>query len=248
MSSFVSIADSMEITQITLGGVLIQDPMTLLTDIVLGVECLILAALLRSEAARSRISKLFMWFLILMGIGSIEGGIINHGWYYLLGPGGKAPMVLIVGSSLPFLMLGNVLSLVGRNVMSDQRIKWLKILIAVEMGAWWSYLFTWPIELLDFKAMVPHLFAGLILFVAVLQLYARVRDPHPARQQMLWAIASLLPVGLVQVLKISPDKWFNMFDLVHVLLLIPMYLIYLAGKAFADLEPNTISHLQEANG
>ena len=65
---------------------------------------------------------------------------------------------------------------------------------------------------------------------------------------MLWAIVALLPVGIVQALKISPDKWFNMFDLVHVLLLIPMYLIYLAGKKFADLEPNKISHLQEANG
>ena len=226
----------MELTQITLGGFLIQEPVTLLTDLLLGGECLYLATRLYPVSKPASASRMIMIFLIIMGIGTIEGGIVNHGWYYLFGPGWKTPMVLLVGSSLPFLMLGNVLSLKGRDVLSPKWFNWLYGFIAVEYLGWLISLCSWSLDEIDFKAMIPHLGIGLVAFVAALQGLARRRDPHPARDQMLWAIAAILPVAVVQVLKISPARWFNMFDLAHILLLLPMYLIYRAGKQFASME------------
>lgn len=221
----------MEITQIMIGGYLIQDPMTLLTDIILGVQCLGLAFVLWKRGSHSTESKWIALFLLILGIGSLEGGIVNHGWYYLFGPGWKLPMVLIVGSSLPFLMMGNLTSI--RSLLSPSAFKALSWLVVLEYLGFLGYLSTQPIEIIDFKSMVPHLAIGLILFVTVLQVFGINKDPHRARTLMIWGIITLLPVGIVNILKISPDKWFNMYDLVHVLLMLPMYLIFLSGLAFA---------------
>ncbi len=221
----------MEITQIMVGGFLIQDPMTLLTDLILGVQCLGMALLLWRKGHHRVESRWIVFFLLLLGIGSVEGGIVNHGWYYLFGAGWKLPMVLIVGSSLPFLMMGNLYSI--RSLLSPSAFRILSWLVVVEYLGFLGYLTTQPIEIIDFKAMVPHLAIGLILFVTGLQIFGVNRDPHKARSLMLWGIITLLPVGIVNILKISPDKWFNMYDLVHVLLMLPMYLIFLSGLAFA---------------
>lgn len=222
----------MEITQIMIGGFLIQDPMTLLTDLILGAQCFGLAFLLWKRGNHAAESRWIFFFLLVLGIGSIEGGIVNHGWYYLFGPGWKLPMVLLVGSSLPFLMMGNVYSI--RALVSPRTFKALSWLVLLEYLGFLGFLTTQPIEVIDFKSLVPHLSIGLLVFVPLLQRYAIKKDPHKSRRMMLWGIASTLPVGAVNILKISPDKWFNMYDLVHVLLMITVYLIFLSGIHFAD--------------
>lgn len=222
----------MEITQIMIGGVLIQDPMTLLTDLILAAQCLILAFWLWQKGNHQPVARWIVGFFVMLGIGSIEGGIVNHGWYYLFGPGWKLPMVLIVGSSLPFLMVANAISI--QPLLPAHTFRLLLFVIALEFVGFLIYLTTLPIETIDFKSMVPHLAVGLLLFVTMIQVYALNKDPHPARNLMLWGIVALVPVGIVNILKISPDKWFNMYDLVHVLLMLPIYLFYRAGLRFSE--------------
>jgi len=222
----------MEVTQIMIGGFLVQDPMTLLTDLILGFQCLGMALFLLNKEKQTTESRLIALFLLMLGIGSIEGGIVNHGWYYLFGPGWKLPMVLIVGTSLPFLMMGNLYSI--RSLIASRTFKALMWVVALEYIGFLVFLTTLPLESIDFKAMVPHLAIGLLLFVTLVQLFAIKRDPHSARNLMLWGMATLVPVGIVNLLKFSPDKWFNMYDLVHVLLMVPMYLFFLSGLRFAN--------------
>lgn len=221
----------MEITQIIVGGFLIQDPMTLLTDLILAVQCLGMGFILWQKGNHRIESKWIAGFLFMLGIGSLEGGIVNHGWYYLFGPGWKLPMVLIVGTSLPFLVIGNVYSI--RSLVSKGAFQLLNWLVLLEYLGFLGFLSIQPIEQIDFKAMVPHLAICLILFVTLIQSYAIRKDPHQSRRLMLWAMVAILPVGIVNVMKISPDKWFNMYDLVHVLLMVPMYIIFLSGLQFA---------------
>lgn len=224
----------METTQIMIGGFLIQEPMTLLTDLILGFQCLALAYLLWQKGKQSTISRWIVVFLVLLGIGSIEGGIVNHGWFYLFGVTWKLPMVLIVGSSLPFLILANVCSL--KQVVTPGTFRILRWLVGLEYLVFLGYLTTQPLETIDFKTMTPHLAIGLLIIVTLLQAYGVRKDPHSSRNLMLWGIAMLLPGGLVNLIQYSPDKWFNMFDLVHVLLMIPVYLFFHAGLAFARRE------------
>lgn len=222
----------MEITQIMIGGFLIQDPMTLLTDLILGVQCLGLALLLWKKGKHTKEGTWIALFLLILGIGSIEGGIVNHGWYYLFGPGWKLPMVLLVGSSLPFVMMANIYSM--RSLVSSGILKTLSGFVLLEYLCFLGYLATQPMEAIDFKSLVPHLSIGLLVFIPLLQRYAIKKDPHKSRSLMLWGIASTLPVGAVNILRISPDKWFNMYDLVHVLLMVTVYLFFLSGLSFAN--------------
>lgn len=221
----------MEITQIMIGGFLIQDPMTLLTDLILGIQCLVLAFFLWKRGNHVAESKWIVFFLLILGIGSIEGGIVNHGWYYLFGPGWKLPMVLLVGSSLPFLMIGNVYSI--RSLVSPATFKTLNSLVLLEYLGFLGFLTTQPIEVINFSSLVLHLVIGILVFTPLIQGYGNRKDPHRSRKLMLWGIATTLPAGAVNVLKISPDKWFNMYDLVHVLLMVTVYIFFLSGLSFA---------------
>ncbi|MDP5169007.1 MAG: hypothetical protein NWR72_02090 [Bacteroidia bacterium] len=219
-----------EITFIELLGVKIQDPMTLFTDLLLGFQCLALAWFLYRQPVKAESNLWFLLYFLLMGIGSIEGGFVNHGFFYLLGPGWKSPMVLIIGLSLSCLQYANLLTV--KETLNPRSYSLLRACIPVQFFFFLLYLTQFPLTEIDFKMLVPHLAIGLFLFVVILQVYGHFTAPRAGRRTLLLSILLILPVGIVTIAKYSPDKWFNQFDLVHVLLLLPMYLIYKAAALF----------------
>lgn len=215
-----------EVTFIELRGLMIQDPMTLFTDLLLGIQCLYYAWRLRGSQATELGG--FFWFFLLMGIGSIEGGFVNHGFYYLLGPGWKSPMVLIIGLSLSCLQWASLAS--GKEHITPRVFRVLRLLIVLQWIGFLIYLSRFPLGEIDFKMLVPHLFIGLFVFVLILQAYFYFLDRRPSRQWLMAGVLAIIPAGLVTVLRYSPDKWFNQFDLVHVLLIPAMWLMWKSVK------------------
>ncbi len=206
--------------------------MTLFTDLLLGGVCLLFAYrlfFLRSHAASTR---WFTAFFVMMGIGTIEGGLVNHAFFYLLGPGWKAPMVLIIGSSLTVLQLANLYTM--QSLFSPRTLRSLQRIVALQILGFLLYIGRFPLEQIDFKVLHPHLGVGLVLFVGLLQGYGQSRDPHPGRRWMLLSVASLVPAGIVGATQFSPDKWFNYHDLGHVLMIPSMYFIFMAACAFSS--------------
>ncbi len=227
----------MELTFIQLAGVTIQEPITFLTDVLLGIECLIFFFILWTRYNESPVARWTAAFFLLFGLGTIEGGIVNHAIQYMVGPAWKFPMVLLVGSSIPCLVIASLYSLRPRVLNKPTYSFWIA-LVSVEYVAFLIYLTQQPRVEINFKTLIPHLVVGMVLFAASLQYYGHRRDPQIARKWKLAGIIATLPAGLIVLLKINPNIWFNTFDLVHVVLMVPTYLIFVSAKSFAQHTPD----------
>lgn len=218
-----------EVTFLELGGWLIQDPMTVFTDLLLAGLCGYCTwRLYRAELA-PRLRRWFMAFFLLMALGCFVGGILNHAVFYLLDYSWKLPMVLLIGLSMSALQMAGLYAVQPR-IQSRffhlfRALIWLQIAL-IPLWMWLS-----PAEDMGIRVLVPHLAVGLFVFLVPLQAVGHFRWQRSGSKIMLYGLLLMLPATVVQLTQMNLHRWFNQNDLGHVLLMVPLYVFFLAALA-----------------
>lgn len=202
-----------ELITVSLGGVIIQEPSTVITNFMIAVAAIFYYYKIRKYTAGNSVIKFASLFFLFLFWSSILGGVIGHGLQYYTGLIGKIPGWYLGMASIAMLERAAIIQ--AGYFLSQKRKQILSILNFIEI----AIFMTLSLLKLQFIFVEMHAFYGLFIVVFTLECiyYRKSRD----RESLFvfaatgWGIIAVL----CHALKISPHPWFNYNDLSHVFMI-----------------------------
>jgi hypothetical protein len=204
-------------------GIRVDEPMTTLTDLVVSAVCFYAFYTLTKKKLPGRTQLYFRYYFLLMGIATCLGGLVGHGFLYLLSFGWKLP--------------GWITSMLSVALIERSAIQHAKPLIKPGIGK--SFLIINVFELviimtitmitLDFAWVEFHSGYGLLGVVAPFHgwVYYKTRDRGSAFILLAVGLASV--AALFYMNKVSIHTWFNYLDISHTVMAIAAFVFYLGA-------------------
>jgi len=204
---------------ITVSGIYINEPGGLITDLMIGILCLIL--LLKLPPPRDAFQKYWALFIAMIGLGGI-GGALVHGFPTVLG---SSLFYWMWSLKNVFLPIGNYFAaFVMLSVAFPSMIRKLNILLIIKLVVANAFMFYT-------YSFLPIVIDIALTYFLVIWLSIRLMRIIPAYKQIRNAFLVVLFSGVLYLVKYDIDPiWFSHKDLVHVFVLISVYLIYKAIK------------------
>ncbi len=206
------------------------EPMTFLTDYVLGAVSLWLSVRLFAHGRREGQRAVTFWAtgFAMLGIAALTGGAY-HGLPLVLGQTAakilwKATVYSIGLASLLFFT-----SAVMATVTKPLR-RWLLYLAAAKLlvyGTWMSFH--------DAFAYVIYEYSPTLVVILALQVYAGFKRKAASAP---WVVAGVLlsfAGAAIQMSGLAPHRHFNHNDLYHVIQIVAMIALYKGGRLLRDL-------------
>lgn len=214
-----------EITSIDIAGIKILEPVTSITDLLVTAVCFYAFAQLRThEHKESKHVKFYRYFFLFMGLATLLGGIIGHAFLYLFSFGWKVPAWIV--SMISIALAERAAIMRARPLMHNKLGTFFTYLNLMELI---TFMFI-SIYTLKFIFVEIHAMYGLLIVVFSFEgfIYVHTRDAGSKkilRSVLLAAMAASAHIG-----EISFHKWFNYFDIAHILMAISCWVLYLAVK------------------
>jgi hypothetical protein len=204
----------------------IDEPVTTLTDLLVAGVCIYAFIRLIKDFNPSKGRTFFSVFFFGLGLGTMLGGLLGHGFLYRLHPAWQLPGWLMSMAATSFLVLGSLemnkksihrglaYLLTGLNVMAFI-VTGILVIISVN--------FIYVVLQIAFNLLV------IILFVHV---YGWIRSKDSGHILFFAAIAVMILVAFIFLLKLSFNQWINQNSLSHALMAVSAFLFYLGARRF----------------
>ncbi len=208
-------------------GIRIDEPVTTLTDILVGIVCFYAFFRLAKLPSHPFLTY-FKWFFGLMGIATVIGGVIGHGFLYAFNFYWKLPGWLL--SMLSITFIERVMIEYTSHVLKDSTIRFFKWFNVLELLIFASLAFS----TLEFRYVEYHSAYGLLVVVQGFCIYNFYRG-NRARSLRLFSYAVFLCIIAAVIFNthLSISKWFNYADISHVLMALASLLFYRGAHANA---------------
>jgi len=203
----------------------IAEPMTALTDWIMGGIALVCAARLRVDPPQRSVTRWRIGFLAT-ALGSFAGGL-----YHALSQTGPQTFLEVlwktstvsVGVASFFILAATAESRLGK-----RGARLLTGLAALQL-----FVYTvWILGHDDFLSVIVN-YGAAMLVAAILHAVTYRHDPQPARW-ILAGIAIAAAGAAVQALRISPHPHFNHNDLFHVIQMLSLIALYRGARLARD--------------
>jgi len=211
---------------IELFGIRIDEPVTMLTDII--VALIGIWGYIKIASKNNPIHvKLYSYFFLGMAFSTLIAGIVGHGFFYKYGVDGKmwGWVFGIIGTGFAqFAALYHVKEQINKNIFNV-------LLITSYIEA-----ITAMVILFYFKSFVVvelHAAFGLVGMVTVLEAINYFKTRSKLSLNMIIGVCFVCIAITVHISKISISKWFNYLDISHVFLGVAVYIMIsgvLTGK------------------
>ncbi len=211
---------------IMLGDLRIQEPVTTLTDLILGMYCLYVTYKLGTHQNITPPFKFLRIHIFLLGFAVIIGGILGHGFQYHFSPIWKIPGWYISMIAVMFMERSSIEYI--KQSVSHRLHRALLIINLVEL----LVIMLIASVSLNFFWVEFHSVYGLLLVVFPCHLYNYIKTKDPASKIMLYGIAVLVAAIFVFNYPIIISKWFTNYDFAHVLMLLSIIFFYRSGIHF----------------
>ncbi len=213
----------MENPSIRVFGLLILEPVTTLTDLLVSAVCFYAFTRLYLKHNKETHLKLFTGFFFSMGFATAFGGLIGHGFMYAFSFAWKLPAWLT--------------SMVAISLLERASIEFAKPLLKKRFRIFmdWANIVELIIFLvltfssLNFFFVEVHSAFGLLIINTPLHIYIYLRRKNTGSIWMLTAIGFAMLSAIIFMNEIAISKWFNHFDISHSLMAIGAYFFYRAG-------------------
>jgi hypothetical protein len=216
---------------IFLAGLRIQEPVTMITDVLVGMVCLFGFITIRSWGRKDPIFQCFKFYFLFMAIATCAGGIIGHGFIYKFGFFCKLPGWLISMFSITFIERASIEMCAPQ--LSPRFVKTLRIINIVELLVFATLSFS----TLNFLFVQIHSTYGLLVVVASLQAFNYQRTKQKGSRMLLFATLTLVLALVAFIVKRSFSVWFNHMDLAHVFMAVAAYLSFYSVKLLNQESP-----------
>lgn len=214
-------------------GIRIDEPITTLTDILVGTACLVAAYKLKPLSNGRKLHQSIIWYFILMGIATLMGGIFGHAFLYRLGFFWKLPGWLL--SMIAVNLLERVMILFSASQLSPKMLKFFSIFNILELLFFMALAF----GTLNFLYVQIHSTYGFLVIVFSFSYFNYKRGNYPhVMKNMMWGVFWVFLCAVVFVGKLAISKWFNHADLAHVFMFIAAIYFYYGSKSLMEAIEN----------
>jgi hypothetical protein len=208
----------------------ISEPMTVITDCVMGALCLVLAFRLWGDAGIGGQVSIGLWGVafFLTALGSFVGSIY-HGFFDRMPAGAdrrvwQATQAATGAGSACLLAAAVVAAAAGP-------LRWaLLVLVGVKLL---GYL--WSTSTRDSFTVVIVDYGSALLAILLAAWLVRPSGLAPAAWWLTAGVAVSALAGCIQWARVAPDPRFNHNDLFHVVQMAALYLLYRGGLVMRDM-------------
>jgi hypothetical protein len=209
---------------IELFGLVLHEPVTALTDVLVAIICFVAYLKLNALPQRSQVQGLFKYYFLSMSIATFLGGVFGHALidympFYIKLPGWITSMLSV--------------ALLERAVIQYSR-KWIN----PKIGAFFSKLnivellafLILSLVTLNFQFVLIHAAYGMAIVVTGFAGFVYYKERNMGSKQILYAVLVSTIGAFFFVFKIGLDKWFNHVDISHVFMMIASVLYYRGAR------------------
>ncbi len=213
-----------EIVEWNFNGILIQEPVTTLTDIMITVVCWFVFLRLKPYHFRSIVYRLFRYFFFMMGLATLLGGIFGHAFNYAVGYNLKLPGWIC---SMIAVMLAERSSIVhARPLLKKQIGELFSVLNIVELAT----LITAVSVTLNFLFVEVHALYGLLIVFGSFEFFIYRKTKDAGSRYLLYSVGISSIAAFVHISYFTIHPWFNYLDLAHCLMCVSAYVLYLGVR------------------
>ena len=210
----------MEQTSITIFGILVNEPMTAFTDLIVSFVCFRSFIILNRKKDKPIYYGLYCAFLLVMGLATVYGGLIGHAFFYKFTMGWKEPGWII--SMLSVGLAERAAIIHARPLMKTHIGNIISFANVLEV----IFMIAVVVITQNFFFVEVHATYGLLLVVTSFELFVLLKRKDEGSKVILYAVVACALAATVHLTKFSIHKWFNYLDLSHVLMAVSSYLFY----------------------
>ena len=214
---------SVEKLSITINGIMVLEPMVTFTDLIVSATCFYAFYKLRKKNKQGKMYFHFEWHFLTMGVATIFGGLLGHGFTYAVDDAWKLPGWLISMISISFMERAFIAHTV--QIVSKRTRFWFKTANNVELLIFMGL----TVYSLNFHFVEFHSGFGILAVVFPLQLYMFVKTKDPGSSYIFVVVALSIFSAFIFLNKISIHKWFNYMALSHILIAVMVFYLYKAA-------------------
>ncbi len=212
-----------EMTSIEIAGIKILEPVTTITDLLVTAVCFYAFVHLRTHEHReSKHVKFYRYFFLFMGLATLLGGIIGHAFLYLFSFGWKVPAWIV--SMISIALAERAAIMRARPLMHNKLGSFFTYLNLMELL---TFMFI-SIYTLKFIFVEIHAMYGLLIVVFSFEGYIYLHTRDAGSKKILWSVLLAAMAASAHIGEISFHRWFNYFDLAHVLMAISCWVLFSA--------------------
>ena len=207
-----------------------REPVTTLTDIIVGVTCLFFVVWLnRRKKSASSTFTFYKNYLLIFSFGIICGGILGHGLQAYISPSWKMVGWILSLIGQVYLVLASLKQLDG---IINSKIQKLLLRFTITSLVIASVLILLPIT----RHFIITQITSTILVLGItlpLQAFHYVKTKSKGSLLMCYGILVLLIPAVVFNFNFNLGKWFNAMDIAHVFMNISVVLMFFGIKQLA---------------
>jgi len=215
-------------------GVLIQEPVTTFTDLVVSAVCFYAFSKVRKMQGMGKMYMYYTWYFFIMGLATTFGGLIGHGFLYIFGFTWKLAGWLISMFAITLIERAAI-EQVGKSV-SEKVLGTMRIINWVELAI---FLFI-VIYTLNFFMVQVHSAYGLLFVVTSLQSFSYIKTRSKGSKYTLIAVGISALAALVFLNEWKISRWFNHYDISHTIMAVCAWYFYLGVKFFYEEDSNKV--------
>lgn len=212
---------------IMLFGLRIGQPMMVMTDLLVAAVCLYGW---RVTPARPAGASLCRFFFLFTGLSMVVSALFGHAFTYAMPKAGVLP--------------GWLLGVVGVSAMEQSAIERTRHLYSTAIGKSLSWLnaakagaaFWFVSSTLWFPAVEIHAAAGMLLMIAPLEAYRRIKTGDISSKHILYGIGLLLTAVSVFIFRWIIGPWMGYADIAHIIMGFAIWQFAVAGKKMGTEE------------
>lgn len=214
------------------GGVRVDEPITVLTDLLVVAVCMFGFFKTRSPQQSTAV-KLYRWFLLVTGISTLVSAIIGHAFLYCFDFNAKIFGWITGIASVIFAQFAAIHH--TRKHFSELTFKLLTWANSLEIVAAFILLFV----CFTFVIVEIHSAIGLLLVVVPLEVIHYKRTSSTLSKGMLTGIAIAVLAIVCHIFKLAISVWFNHMDLSHIIMAIGIFAMYKGISTTVKQQPST---------
>lgn len=209
-------------------GIRIDEPVTTFTDLIVSAVCFYAFFQLHKISLKNQVHWNLKYYFLSMALATLIGGVIGHGFLYLFSFAWKLPGWLTSMFSIALLERASILyakPLVKPRV--GNFFAWMNI---IELSTFVIVTFS----TLNFFFVEVHSAYGLLVIVTSFNFVVYRKRKSEASKLFLIAVGVSAISALIFMNEIGISKWFNHYDISHILMSISAFIFYKGSLKMID--------------
>lgn len=201
-------------------GIRIDEPITMLTDVLVAIVCFYAFYRLIKIPSQHKIKTYLLLYFLGMGIATFVGGVIGHGFLYAFSFAWKLPGW--ISSMLAVMLIERAAIEHAVKVAPPKAVvvfKWVNI---IELLTFMSLTFI----TLNFRFVEIHSAYGIMFIVGSYSVYMYWKSKSKASKIFIWAVGFAVLSSIIYLQEWSIHIWFNYLDAAHTLMAIAAFIFY----------------------